>query len=79
MQLLLEQPHAVHVLAQAPARFGGPAGLITHDQCAAHALLQQPNALGHRRGRHMKCEGCALEAALSNDGCQGGQRRVVQH
>jgi hypothetical protein len=29
--------------------------------------------LRHRSGRHVKCQGRALKAAFSNDGCQGGQ------
>ena len=79
LQFLLEQSHAVHVLAQAPACFGGPAGLITHHQRAAHALFQQPNALRHRGRRDVQRERRALEAALAYDGGQGGECRVVQH
>jgi hypothetical protein len=35
VQFMFEQAYAVHVLAQAPARFGGAAGLIAHHQRAA--------------------------------------------
>ncbi len=51
LQFLLEQPHAVDVLAQAPAGVGGAAGLAAHDQRAAHPLFQRTDALRHRRGR----------------------------
>ena len=45
LQLVLQQAHTVHVLAQAPAGVGGLAGLAAHHQGAAHPLFQQAHAL----------------------------------
>jgi len=79
LQLLLQQAHAIHVLAQAPARVGGAAGLAAHHQGATHALFQQPDALGDGRGCDVQRARCALKVPLTDDGSQGGERGIVQH
>lgn len=51
------------------------ARLVAHDQRAADAFFQQPDALREmaRRRRDMQCAGSAIEAAFSNDGSQRRQ------
>jgi hypothetical protein len=71
--------HTVHVLAQAPAGFGGAAGLFAHHQRAAHTLFQQPDALRHRRRRDVQRARRALEAAFAHDGRQCSKGGIVQH
>jgi hypothetical protein len=45
LKRLLQQLHPVDVLAQAPAHVGSQTRLALHQQGAAHALFQQPDAL----------------------------------
>ena len=46
-QFMLQQVHAVDVLAQTPAGLRRPTRLLAHHQGAAHPRLQEPHALGH--------------------------------
>ena len=78
-QFLLQQAHAVHVLAHAAPGVGGPAGLAAHHQRAAHALFQQADALRDRRGRDVQRARRAVKAALAHHGGQGMEGGVVQH
>jgi hypothetical protein len=78
-QILLQQAHAIHVLAQAPPRFSGAARLFAHHQGAAHTLFQQPDALRHRRRRDVQRERRAFKTAFANDGRQCSKGRIVQH
>jgi len=79
LQFLFEQAHAVDVLAKPPAGLGGAARLVAHDQRAADAFFQQPDALRNGRRRDMQCAGSAIEAAFSNDGSQRRQGGIIQH
>jgi len=79
LQFLLEQPHAVHVLAQAAAGLRGTAGLAPHHQRAAQSFFQRPYALRYRRRRDEQRGGGAFEAALAHDGSQGRECGVVEH
>ena len=46
-QFMLQQVHAVHVLAQTPAGLRRPTRLLAHHQGAAHPRFQEPHARGH--------------------------------
>jgi hypothetical protein len=79
LQLLLQQTHTVHVLAQASAGLGGLARLPAHHQSTAHPLFQQPNALryGGRRDMQRACR--TLKTAFTNHCRQSCQRKIVKH
>lgn len=79
VQVLLHQLHMVGMVAQAAAGLGGRAGLPTYHQRTAHALFQQPDALGSRRWCHVQGAGRAFKAAFSHHSGQGEEGRVVQH
>ena len=72
-------PNILDVLAKPQAGLGGAARLIAHDQRAADAFFQQPDALRNGRRRDMQCARRALETAFSNDGSQSCQCRIIQH
>ena len=47
LQFMLQQAHAVDVLAQTPAGLRGPTRLLAHHQGAARPRFQEPHARGH--------------------------------
>ena len=79
LQILFQQLHLVHVLAQAPARFRGAAGLVAYHQRAADALFQQADALRNGRWRHVQSACRALETAFADDGGQCGEGGIIEH
>ena len=79
LQVLLQQPHMVHMLAQPPSGLGGQARLPAQHQSAAHALFEQADALGNGRRCHMQGLGGALETAFPDHSSQSGEGGIVEH
>ena len=79
MQFMLQQVHPVHMLTKTTTCLSGNARLTPHDQGTADALLQQADALRHRRRGHAQDAGCTLETALAHHSSQRRQRRIIQH
>jgi hypothetical protein len=78
-QRVLEQGHRLGMAAQPRPQFGGGAGLATHHQHRAQAVLDLAHALRHRRRRDVQRPRGALEAAFAHHGGHRGQQGRVQH
>ena len=76
---MFKQAHFLDMAEQALAGRSGRAGLAAHDQDGAQAILQQLDALGHRRWGDADFAGGFFEAAGADNPGHGVEKGVIEH